>query len=118
MYRRNVLILAGTIVIVILFISMLRVPATAMAGADPQAGKVVYDKKCKICHAVAGEGNPKMAKVLKTEFKHLGSAEVQDKKDDEMKKAIVDGVGKMKAIKELSAADIANVIAYTRTLKK
>ncbi|HEY2930952.1 MAG TPA: cytochrome c [Acidobacteriota bacterium] len=118
MYRQNIVIFAATFVVAMLLITILRIPVTAMAGADTQAGKVVYDKKCKICHAAAGEGNPKMAKVMKAEFKHLGSKEVQDKKDDDMKKAIVDGVGKMKAIKELSAADVDNVIGYVRTLKK
>ena len=52
------------------------------------------------------------------EIKNLGTKEIQDKKDEEWKKTITDGTGKMKPIKELSPTEIANVIAYSRTLKK
>ncbi|HEY3132846.1 MAG TPA: cytochrome c [Acidobacteriota bacterium] len=91
---------------------------TVQAGGDAKAGKTVYEKKCKICHGATGEGNPAMAKVMKVEIKNLGTKEIQDKKDEEWKKAITDGTGKMKPIKELSPTEIANVIAYSRTLKK
>ena len=91
---------------------------TVQADGDAKAGKTVYEKKCKICHGATGEGNPAMAKVMKVEIKNLGTKEIQDKKDDEWKKAITEGTGKMKPIKELSSTEIANVIAYSRTLKK
>jgi len=91
---------------------------TVRAEGDAKAGKAVYEKKCKICHGATGEGNPAMARVMKVEIKNLGTKEIQAKKDEEWKKAITDGTGKMKPIKELSPAEIANVIAYSRTLKK
>ena len=88
------------------------------AAGDMEAGKAVYAKKCKSCHGAAGEGNPAMAKMLKAEIKHLGSKDVQQKKDDDIGKTITAGVGKMKPVKDLSPADVANVIAFTRSLKQ
>jgi len=43
---------------------------------------------------------------------------VQKKTDAELKKIIEEGSGKMKPVKGLSEIDIANVIAYVRTLAK
>jgi cytochrome c1 len=50
-------------------------------------------------------------------MKHLGSKEVQAKKDADLKKDIVEGNGKMKPVK-LTDEEAANVIAFLRTLKK
>ena len=90
----------------------------AFAAGDPAAGKAVYDKFCRGCHGETGEGNPKLAKMMKVEFKDLGSAEVQGMKDADLKVVIIEGKGKMKPVKAVSAGDIDNVIAYVRTLKK
>ncbi|MGH9787613.1 MAG: c-type cytochrome [Candidatus Acidiferrales bacterium] len=87
------------------------------ASGNAEAGKAVFDKKCASCHAKDGAGNPGIAKALKVELRHLGSKEVQAKSDGELKKDTVEGIGKMKGIK-LSDAEIADVIAYVRTLKK
>jgi mono/diheme cytochrome c family protein len=87
-------------------------------SGDVGAGKVVYEKKCKICHGDAGEGNPDVAKKLKAEQKPLWSDEVQKKSDADFKKMLVEGIGKMKPPKNVSAADMDNVIAFVRTLKK
>jgi cytochrome c553 len=95
---------------------------TAVAGvagaADAQAGKPAYDKACKSCHGATGEPNAAIAKALKVEMRHLGSTEVQALTDAELKKIIKEGIGKMKPVKSLSDADVENVIAYMRTLKK
>ncbi len=87
------------------------------ASGNAEAGKAVFDKKCASCHAKDGAGNPGIAKALKVELRHLGSKEVQAKSDDELKKDTVEGIGKMKGIK-LSDQEVANVLAYVRTLKK
>ena len=87
-------------------------------AADAAAGKAVFEKKCKTCHAADGQGNPGMAKALKVEFKALGSAEVQKMSDAELKKVLTAGMGKMKPVSGLSDADADNVIAHVRTLKK
>lgn len=91
---------------------------TASWAADAAAGKAVYAKKCQMCHAADGQGNAGMAKALKTEIKPLGSAEVQAKRDADIKKIIAEGTGKMKPIAGLTADDADNVVAFVRTLKK
>lgn len=88
------------------------------SAADATAGKGVYDKKCATCHGPGGEGKDAMAKMLKVEFRHLGSKEVQDKKDADLRKDIVEGTGKMKPVKGLTDAELDNVIAYLRTVKQ
>lgn len=92
--------------------------ATGAWAANAAAGKDVYNTKCKSCHGVDGAGNPAIAKMLKVEFRHLGSPEVQKLKDDEIKKRINSGEGKMKPVTGLSHADTDNVTAFVRTLKK
>ncbi|SRR5581483_10213214 len=88
------------------------------AAGDANAGKAVYAKACMSCHGADGEPNPKIAKALKVEMKSLGSAEVQALSDEEMKKIITDGKGKMRPIKTVQGKALDDVVAYTRTLKK
>jgi uncharacterized protein (TIGR02246 family) len=85
--------------------------------ADIAAGKVAYDKKCASCHGKQGEGKAVIAKMLKVELRHLGSKEAQAKSDEEVRKAITEGTGKMKPMKGLREADLTNIVAYVRTLK-
>ena len=97
---------------------LLFVASSAMAAGDTSAGKEVFLKRCKTCHGEDGMGNQGMAKLLKTTIPPMDSDEVQSKSDADMKKIISEGMGKMKPVKDLSDADIANVIAYVRTFKK
>lgn len=87
-------------------------------AADAAAGKAVYDTKCKTCHAADGSGNPGMAKVLKVDIKPLGSEEVQKLSDDDIKKAVTTGFGKMKPVSGVAGGDLDNVVAFVRSLKK
>jgi len=96
--------------------ALLMAPLLSAAG-NAEAGKTVYDKKCATCHAKDGAGNPGIAKALKVELRHLDSKEVQAKSDAELKKEVLEGTGKMKAVK-LTDAEAADVIAFVRTLKK
>ena len=93
--------------------------ATAIAAqaADATAGKAVYDKSCKSCHGADGTPNPAMAKMMKVEIRDLKSSEVQATSDDDLKKVITDGKGKMKPIPS-AAASAPDVVAYIRTWKK
>ena len=81
-------------------------------------GKAAYDKTCKSCHGADGAGNPAIAKMMKITFKHLGSKEVQAKKDAELSTDVTKGVGKMKPVTSLSAAEVKDVVAHLRTLKQ
>jgi len=56
--------------------------------------------------------------LLNVTFKPLGSEEIQKKTDAEFKKIITEGKDKMKPVKDLSDADMDNIIAFVRTLKQ
>jgi mono/diheme cytochrome c family protein len=101
--------------IALLFIS---VAGIAFAAGDAAAGKAVYEKSCRSCHGADGTPNAGIAKMLKIEMRHLGSAEVQKRSDDDLKKVTVEGEGKMKPVKTVTGKDLDNVVAYVRTLKK
>jgi mono/diheme cytochrome c family protein len=90
----------------------------AAGAGDAAAGKDLYMKKCKTCHGADGQGNPGVAKLLNVTFKPLGSEEIQKKTDAEFKKIITEGKDKMKPVKDLSDADMDNIIAFVRTLKQ
>ena len=91
---------------------------TPLVAADVAAGKDLYGKKCASCHGVSGEGKDTIAKTFKVELRHLGSKEVQAKSDADVKKIILEGNGKMKAVKDVDAKAADDVIAFMRTLKK
>jgi len=94
------------------------VSAAASGKADAEAGKAVYTKKCASCHGPDGQAKEAIAKMLKVEMRHLGLKEIQDKTDADLRKAITEGTDKKKAVKGLSEEELANVIAFVRTLKK
>lgn len=100
------------------FATLAATAGSAFAAGNAQAGKAVFEKSCKTCHGPDGHGNPTIAKMMKVTFRGLDSQEVQSKSDAELKKDIVEGTGKMKPIKGLSDAQIADVIAYVRSLSK
>ena len=87
-------------------------------AADAAAGKEVYSKKCASCHGSGGEGNEKLAKMLKVDIPPLGSKEAQAKSDADLKKAILEGTGKMKSVAGIDAKAADDLVAYLRTLKK
>lgn len=87
--------------------------------ADANAGKEPFSKTCAICHGADGN-TPKeaVAKMLKVDIPQLSSSEIQSKSDDDLKKVIAQGFGKMKPLTSLSAKDVQNVVAFVRTIKK
>ena len=89
--------------------------ATA-AAASATDGATVYAAKCKNCHGADGAGNPAIAKMMKVEMRDLKSSDVQATSDDDLKKVITDGKGKMKPIASASSS-AADIVAYMRTWK-
>jgi len=90
--------------------------ASAATAADN------WENLCASCHGADGKAQTKSGKKLK--LKDYTDAKVQaEMKDEEMCKAISDGVKvdgkeKMKAFKdEISAAEIKDLVAYIRKLK-
>lgn len=104
-------------VMILLFVVAV-IPLLAGGKGDAAAGKAVYTKKCGTCHGPEGEPKAAIAKMLKVDIPNLGSAEVQQHSDDDLKKVITAGKGKMKAVNGLSEDDLANLIAHLRTLAK
>jgi mono/diheme cytochrome c family protein len=109
-----------------LFASMvagsLLVSATAMAQEDPKKVERAWKSKCASCHGQTGKGDTDKGKELKVE--DMTASKYQSKKDDELKKAILDGVkadGKevMPGFKdEVTPEQAAAFVKYTRTFKK
>lgn len=95
--------------------------ATAIGQAAPVAEN--WENHCTKCHGEDGKGQTKAGKKL--QVKDYTDAKVQAAMtDEEIIKAIADGVfdkagkEKMKAYKdELSAAEIKELLAYTRKFK-
>ena len=90
----------------------------AYAAGDAAAGKAVYDRACKACHGATGTANPGMAKAMGVEIQDLGSGAVQGMSDDDLKKVITAGKGKMKPVGSVTGKSVDDVVAYVRTLKK
>lgn len=95
--------------------------AAAVSSAAPVAEN--WENHCAKCHGADGKGQTKAGKKLSV--KDYTDAKVQaEMKDEEMLKAITDGVfekggkEKMKAYKdEVSAAEAKELVAYIRKFK-
>jgi mono/diheme cytochrome c family protein len=92
-------------------------PAMAASNGDAAAGKALFATKCAACHGPAGEGKDSIAKAMKVELRPFASKDVQAKTDAALKKDTTEGIGKMHAVK-LTDDEVANVIAFMRTLAK
>jgi cytochrome c len=92
-------------------------PSVFGAGNEA-AGKEVYMKRCATCHAADGNGKDAVAKMMKVTIPPLPSKDVQALSDDEMRKVIIEGKNKMKPVKDVSAKDATDVIAFVRSLAK
>src|ERR1043166_4380372 len=101
--------------IILATLSLIPVAAVTATAADAKAGQAVY---CKSCHGPDGTPNASVAKMMKVDMKDLKSAEVKAMSDDDVKKIVTEGKGKMKPVKTVSGADLDNVAAYVRSLKK
>ena len=99
----------------------------AFAAAQPPAskgsadlGKKIFTAKCTTCHGRDGKGVASMAKLFKVDPEKMNwtSSVNQGKTDAELKTTITNGNGKMPSFKgKLSDGDMANVIAFIRSLQ-
>ena len=78
----------------------------------------VKQRACKTCHGPDGTANPAIAKMMKVDMQDLKSAAVQGMSDDDIKKVITGGKGKMKPVTSVSGPALDDVVAYLRSLKK
>ena len=100
-----------------LFLALVASPAAFAGGAgDATAGKGVYAKHCAACHGADGKGNDALAKMMKVTIPPMASKEVQGLSDADLSKVITEGKGKMPPMKTLSSADVANVVAFIRSI--
>ncbi|HVA94286.1 MAG TPA: cytochrome c [Candidatus Dormibacteraeota bacterium] len=107
---KNTLLLAAALA--------LTISPSVFAAGNAEAGKTVYMKRCVACHAPDGNGKEAVAKMMKATIPPLPSKDVQALSDAAMRKVITDGKGKMKPVKNLSASDTENLIAFVRSLAK
>jgi len=89
-----------------------------LTAADVAAGKDLYGKKCASCHGAGGEGKDAIAKMFNVQMKPLTSKDVLSKSDADLKKAMLEGSGKMKPVKDLDAKGADDIVAYVRSLAK
>lgn len=101
---------------VVAAVAVLSLSAVAFADSPP-AGQQLFESKCAVCHGKDGAGQTAMGKKLA--LKDLRSPEVQKMTDAGMIELTTKGKGKMPAFKgKLTDAQITDIIAYIRTLKK
>lgn len=106
-------------------------PAGALAG-DAAAGKQTYNTVCFTCHGMTGKGdgpagaalNPKPRDFSTGDFKYDADGNGKPGEDVDLTLVIKNGAAKyggspvMAPWGYLSDEDIANVVAYVRSLKK
>src|SRR5712691_3635072 len=100
-------------------------PSEAQQPGDPAQGKVIYEKKCLLCHGEKGDGNgpaaplldPKPRDFTKGKYKIRTSASGQPPADGDLFRIISDGMPgtSMPAWKVLSEKDRWNLVAYVKS---
>jgi mono/diheme cytochrome c family protein len=98
--------------------------ATALAQADQKTQRL-WKAKCSSCHGAAGKADTEIGQKMK--ILDMTTAEFQAKKDDELKKAIVEGVktekGGVKKVMapfkdDLTPEQVDALVALVRSFKK
>ena len=116
----------------IILISILAMILPAIAwSADVAAGKTLFEANCSSCHGLTGKGDGPVGAALpvsprdftKAEFKFDANKDGKVGTDADLKKVIQEGgvafggSALMAPWPTLSDDDIANIIAFIRTLK-
>ncbi len=100
-------------------------PTEAQQPGDAAQGKVIYEKKCLLCHGEKGDGNgpgapmldPKPRDFTKGRYKVRTSASGQPPTDSDLFRVISDGMPgtSMPAWKVISETDRWNLVAYVKS---
>jgi len=93
------------------------IPAPGLAE-DAKPDQQAYKKHCALCHGEDGEAVDVLEELVEVEIPHLGSSYVQSKSDEEIRKVVTEGKGKMNPVKTIPEADVAGVIAFLRTFEE
>lgn len=105
--------------LIVTFFALMATVAGVALAADVKAGEEVYNKTCKGCHGADGATpNAAVSKMLGAPIPVLASPAVQAKSDADFKTVLASGKGKMPAMKSVTGAQVDDVIAYIRSLKK
>jgi len=99
------------------------VSATALAETDKKTERL-WKAKCAACHGTTGKADTEKGQQMK--ILDMSTAAFQTKKDDEFKKAIVDGVNtekggvkkEMPAFKDLTPEQVDALIGMIRSFKQ
>lgn len=108
------------------FVAGLAMSVDSAQAADAAAGKAVYDKECAKCHGDKGAGDGAQGQKLKDKPTNwtAGGGGLKGMDDAKILESIKKGgkaIGKsaaMPAYPKLSDAEVANVVAYVKTLQK
>ena len=104
--------------IILTVVSFVLASASSLAGED--AGKAVWDKQCKKCHAEDGSGKTKLGEKLNIKD-YTDPATLAEMTDEDLFNATKDGVEgtKMKGYgNKLSDEEITALVAYMRAMAK
>jgi mono/diheme cytochrome c family protein len=111
-------------------VAVLALTLTAAPGqaADVAKGRKLYVQNCEKCHGKAGKGDGSLLKRMKADVKpvdYTDKAAMAKWSDADMTKIIKEGghaAGRSKVMpsysEKLSDADVADLIAYIRSLAK
>lgn len=92
---------------------------SALAQMDPKKVERAWKSKCASCHGATGKGDTDKGKQLK--IVDMTTPAFQAKKDEELRKAILEGVEKEKSHSfksELTPEQVDALVSYVRTFKK
>jgi mono/diheme cytochrome c family protein len=92
------------------------VPPAGPAKADVEAGKALYAKFCQKCHGAQGEGVPRMYQLVGAKIVPLSSPQTQGKSDADIKKNMLEGIGKMEVVEDLTPQQADKILAFVRSL--
>jgi mono/diheme cytochrome c family protein len=93
--------------------------SSALAQADPKKTERLWKSKCAPCHGAVGQGDTEKGRQLK--IVDMTSPAFQAKKDEELRKAILDGVAKEKGHTfkgELTPEQVDALVGHIRGFKK